>query len=156
MKKIIAVIVTFAVLFPNVCFASSIDISNLSDEELIVLQKQINQEVETRINNTGIKLPAGRYIVGRDFPEGKYYFILTKFDSKWGNYVNVFPSVESFSKAITSDYMWRDSPKEAFQLDFSSKDINFPYVLELKEGYVLDAFYNSAEGEVEFILQLVK
>lgn len=61
------------------------DISALSDDEILALLDQVNQEVVTRGLNKTAKLPQGSYIGGKDLPVGRYIFTCMATGDDWGN-----------------------------------------------------------------------
>lgn len=71
MKKMLVVLLV-AVLSLTMCaFAEGIDLTSLSDDELLSLQSQIQNEIAERQLVGGV-LNKGRYVVGVDFPAGSY------------------------------------------------------------------------------------
>lgn len=52
--------------------ASSIDLGQLTDEELITLQDQVQAEIVSRGIEKSARLQAGTYVGGRDLPIGRY------------------------------------------------------------------------------------
>ena len=61
------------------------DISALSDDEILVLLDQVNQEVVSRGLEKTAKLPQGSYIGGKDLPAGRYIFTCMATGDDWGN-----------------------------------------------------------------------
>lgn len=73
MKKLIANIIICSILLGTTCLAaSSINLSDLTDDELIELQYDVLQEMMDRHVNKTASLKAGTYICGIDFPAGSY------------------------------------------------------------------------------------
>ena len=73
MRKIICVILSFAVLFCSaVVYAEGIDLSNLSYTELEALEKQIIAEMVSRPEYKEVTVPLGVYKVGEEIPAGKW------------------------------------------------------------------------------------
>lgn len=66
-------------------FASTVDLSSMSDDEIIVLLTQVNQEIVSRGINKTAKLPQGDYIAGRDLPAGRYIYTSMAKGDDWGN-----------------------------------------------------------------------
>lgn len=61
------------------------DISALTDDEILALLDQVNQEVVSRGLNKTAKLPQGAYIAGKDIPVGRYIFTSMAKGDDWGN-----------------------------------------------------------------------
>lgn len=51
---------------------AEVDLSSMSDEEIVELLKQVNQEVVDRGIEKTAELPAGKYVGGKDIPVGAY------------------------------------------------------------------------------------
>lgn len=61
------------------------DLSSLTDDEILVLLDQVNQEVVSRGLNKTATLPQGAYIAGKDIPVGRYIFTSMARGDDWGN-----------------------------------------------------------------------
>ncbi len=61
------------------------DLSSLTDDEILVLLDQVNQEVVSRGLNKTAALPQGAYIAGKDIPVGRYIFTSMARGDDWGN-----------------------------------------------------------------------
>jgi len=74
MKKVLALLIA---LWLMVCTAGAetIDLSMMTDSEIITLLEQVNSEVVSRGIAKTAKLPQGTYIVGRDLPAGRYIYL---------------------------------------------------------------------------------
>lgn len=72
MKKLLSLLL--AALLLCSCFAvAEIDVSGMSYEELTELNRAVQLELFKKgALIDGVKVPAGRYIVGEDIPEGVY------------------------------------------------------------------------------------
>lgn len=66
-------------------FADTVNLSSLSNEELVALLTQINQEIVDRGINKVAKLPQGAYIAGKDLPAGRYIYTCLAKGDDWGN-----------------------------------------------------------------------
>ena len=86
MKKVMAVL--FA-LFIMACFsfsmAEGIDISTLSDDELVALMARVQEEIVARHIEGTANLAGGTYIVGKDVPAGSYIYTCLASGEDWGN-----------------------------------------------------------------------
>ena len=73
------------ILMISVAVAATVDLSSMSDEEVLALLDQVNQEVVSRGLNKTAKLPQGAYIGGKDIPVGRYIFTSMAKGDDWGN-----------------------------------------------------------------------
>lgn len=71
MKKI-ALILTLLLLFSGFSLAEGIEVSGLSDEELLVLQKNVTEELYSRGIDHQNLIYQGVYVVGKDIKAGTY------------------------------------------------------------------------------------
>lgn len=71
MKKLIAMILA-ALLIPAASIASVPDISGLTRDELLELNRQIQLTLFSQQLVDGVTVPSGTYIVGEDIPSGTY------------------------------------------------------------------------------------
>ena len=71
MKKIVALLVSLCMLVSPV-FAE-VDLSSITDSELLELKEQVNEEIATR--KCGDLIPVGVYVTGKDIKEG--HFVIT-------------------------------------------------------------------------------
>lgn len=70
MKKIISLVLVL-LLFPALAMAE-INLSSMTNDELIQLKTQILDELLTRSEIKEVNVPAGEYTVGEDIPAGSY------------------------------------------------------------------------------------
>nr|DAF83094.1 MAG TPA: hypothetical protein [Caudoviricetes sp.] len=99
-KKFLSVILTLCLLLPVIALAE-IDLSEMSVDELIALNKAVVMELMSRKDFKEVAVPAGEYKVGEDIPAGTYtvkaegdqYIALNVLD-KNGNYTLKMYSVE--------------------------------------------------------------
>lgn len=120
MKKLCLAMV-LVMLFSMVCaFAESVDLSGLSDDELIELDFQIQEEISNRDNFMDSILYPGKYIVGEDLEEGEYIVKCLKLineDYVYG-YVELYPETEPHGDSI----------------DYSALELGDEYRLKLTKG----------------------
>ena len=83
LSVICAVLLLSVLTFP--CLAESIDLSSFTDDDIIALLEQVNQEIVTRGIQKTATLAKGTYIVGRDIPVGSYVFTCLAAGDDWGN-----------------------------------------------------------------------
>lgn len=74
-----------ALLLIPAALADTVNLSSLSNEELVALLTQINQEIVDRGINKVAKLPQGAYIAGKDLPAGRYIYTCLAKGDDWGN-----------------------------------------------------------------------
>lgn len=70
-KKFLSVILTLCLLLPVIALAE-IDLSAMSVDELIALNKAVVMELMSRKDFKEVPVPAGTYKVGEDIPAGSY------------------------------------------------------------------------------------
>ena len=83
--KRLACCLLVCLLLISVSSAATVDFSSLSDQDLLDLLTQVNQEVVNRGLNKTAKLPQGGYIAGKDLPTGRYIFTSMAKEDDWGN-----------------------------------------------------------------------
>ena len=71
MRRIICMLLAVFLFLPAISCAE-IDIKSLSTDELLELKASILQELMDRGEIKSATVPAGKYVVGEDIPEGKY------------------------------------------------------------------------------------
>lgn len=74
MKKLFCLSLVFCLMFAISAFASDIDLSSMSDEELLELKTNVDTEVSNRNLDGGFELPIGVYKIGTDIKAGSYVF----------------------------------------------------------------------------------
>lgn len=86
MKKWMAALLVFVILmFTGQALAEGVDLSTLSDDELVGLMKQIQEEMVARNIEGTANLKGGKYVAGRDLPAGSYIFTCLAQGDDWGN-----------------------------------------------------------------------
>ena len=68
-----------------VAFAEGFDLSRLSNDEVLELLEQVNNEVVKRGLAKTATLAKGAYIAGRDIPVGSYVYTCLATGDDWGN-----------------------------------------------------------------------
>lgn len=111
MKKLLAVALVLCLLVPC-AVAESIDLSGLSFDDLRILQQRIAQEMVTRPEWKGTKVPKGVWVVGEDIPAGYYAIELQDrrdscFIGVWGFAVNDYSTNGGL---IYSDLLYTSAP----------------------------------------------
>ena len=74
MKRIIALLCSFLVLYSTSALASDLDLTSYSIDELLALKGQISEELDNRGYYTEEVIPGGMYGVGLDLSAGTYDF----------------------------------------------------------------------------------
>jgi len=69
MRKIIAVLIMFALIASSAC---AMDLSGLSLDELHEIRKQVSAEILSRSEWGEVTVPVGFYVVGEDIPAGHW------------------------------------------------------------------------------------
>lgn len=90
MKKIISIIVLVVMLLSFSLAVAETNLSELSYDELIALQKDITNEIMSRPEWKEVEVPAGQYTIGVDIPAGWYSM---KQKGKWDSlYLRWYPN----------------------------------------------------------------
>lgn len=100
MKKIVC-FVLMAVLLVTPVYASDIDLSSLSDEELQELQARVGEEITNRELSESVILQVGTYYVGTDIAPGSYIFSDAETDGTEGSWLLLYENEEKMK-----DYSW--------------------------------------------------
>ena len=108
-----------------VIFAAEIDLSGYTDNEIIALNKKVQQELADRKIKATAEVTAGTYIAGKDFPVGTFDMTLLWRDSF--STVAVIPSdLAGTEIKNTDDY--------SFYIYPGADDVRRVWSLEVKEG----------------------
>ena len=89
-KRAISILIACALLISLlttafVALAEGFDLSKYSNDEILELLDQVNNEVVKRGLNKTATLAKGAYIAGRDIPVGSYVYTCLATGSDWGN-----------------------------------------------------------------------
>lgn len=86
MRKVMAVVFALVIMTcSSFSMAEGIDISTLSDDELVVLMARVQEEIVARHIEGTANLAGGTYIVGKDIPAGSYIYTCLASGEDWGN-----------------------------------------------------------------------
>lgn len=86
MKKLIVLLVVLALMVcVGVALAEGIDLSGLSNDEIVALMGRVQEEIVTRHIEGTATLAGGTYIGGKDIPAGSYIFTCLASGDEWGN-----------------------------------------------------------------------
>jgi len=83
-RSLICLGMIFALLFTS-ALAESIDLSGMSNDEIVALLTKVNNEIVSRGIDKTATLPQGSYIGGKDLPVGKYIYTCLAKGDDWGN-----------------------------------------------------------------------
>lgn len=72
MKKVFAVVLVSLLCLCSIGYASGIDLTGLSFDELIQLRKEIDLLIFGSEEYKEVSVPAGDYVIGEDIPAGTY------------------------------------------------------------------------------------
>lgn len=87
MKKRIALLLMLIVMLcTGLAKAEEIDLSTLTNDEIMTLMNRVQQEIVDRHIAGTATLASGAYIGGRDLPVGSYIFTCLATDNDWGNF----------------------------------------------------------------------
>ena len=124
MKKLICLLLIIC-LFPVIAAADSLDLSDLSYDQLVALQHYITMEIMKRPEWKEVNVPAGKWIVGVDIPEGEYSIkpynggaYITIIDTK-GEYVT-YGGIRNEDNAIGKIWL-----KEAYTVEIDGGTLTF-------------------------------
>lgn len=86
MKRILSLTAALLLLCTAaVAQTASLNVSTLSDDEVLQLYKQLNQELVSRGLEKTAVMPKGTYLVGEALPAGQYIYTCMAQGSDWGN-----------------------------------------------------------------------
>ena len=86
MKKAMVLFVVMAlVACAAAAVAEGIDLSGLTDDEIVTLMDRVREEMVARHIEGTATLASGTYIAGRDIPAGSYVFTCMATGDDWGN-----------------------------------------------------------------------
>lgn len=83
-RRLICLLLVSLLVVPF-ALADKVDLSSMTDDEIVALLTQVNNEVVSRGINKTATLPQGSYIGGKDLPAGKYIFVCKAKGDDWGN-----------------------------------------------------------------------
>ena len=116
-----------------------VDLSSMSDDEILTLLSQVNQEVVSRGLNKTAKLPQGGYIAGQDIPVGRYFFTSMAQGDDWGN-VTVKSEEGKGSLLLWEVVSAKDEPEKIFiTLNKGDKlESGVPFSLTIMSGAIFE------------------
>lgn len=117
MKKLI-VLLLFVVCLVTNAYALEIDLSGYTIDDLIELNKTINEEIENRIPQDWSVIGPGRYVVGTDIAPGTYELYDINVTSSHGG-IGVYESIQDQKDKKQSSvvYLWEGNQTTILILD---------------------------------------
>ena len=100
MRKVMALLFALVIMAcSSFSMAEGIDISTLSDDELVALMARVQEEIVARHIEGTANLAGGTYIVGKDIPAGSYIYTCLASGEDWGN-------VTIYSEKVEGDQLF--------------------------------------------------
>jgi len=87
MRKLLSGLLVVCILMVSIgtALAVDFDFSSYTDDEIVELLAQIQDEIVNRHIEKTATLPQGTYFTGKDIPAGSYVFISLASEDQWGN-----------------------------------------------------------------------
>lgn len=86
MRKFMALLSVLVIMVcSSLSLAEGIDISILSNDELVVLMAKVQEEIVARHIEGTANMVGGTYIAGKDIPVGSYIYTCLASGEDWGN-----------------------------------------------------------------------
>ena len=82
--RLICCILAFLLVIPASLAESAVNLSSLSNDEIVTLLGKINEELVARGMQKTASLPTGKYVGGKDLPAGTYIITCKTDDSHHG------------------------------------------------------------------------
>ena len=133
MKKLLTLILILALALPAAALADLPDISDLTDEELLHLDWQIQAILYEHQLEDGVLVPAGVYVVGADIPAGEYRADTV---SDVGGCVKIYKSVADYEEGswnhFSETYLGKMWGTLTFRLNIEDGNVLYIYSNSLK------------------------
>lgn len=78
MRKIVSILLSVLLVFSFSFAFAETNLSDMSYDDLIALQKELTKEIMSRPEWKEVKIPAGEWVVGQDIPAGIYSIVIPK------------------------------------------------------------------------------
>ena len=138
MKNLVLLILALLLVSIMAVHAEGIDLSGMSDEEIIQLYEMVSQEMTDRNLTKSADLQEGDYVIGVDIKQGSYVFS-TATDHYSAYYVfKSQDSYDAYSELQTEDSIGVD-PELVFK--------DGPKKVDLKDGQILCVIYGAIHVE---------
>lgn len=109
MKKVLSLLLVVLLVALSVpSFASDIDLSSMSFDDLVALKLKVENEIMSRPENKEVSVPAGIYEIGVHIPAGEY--TLTADGSYAAITVSTTDDFEDYAAMISIDSIDEDTP----------------------------------------------
>ena len=118
MKKLLCVLLIVCFL---PVFALSEDLSSMSYDELIDLHRQLVKEIMSRPEWKEVEVPAGKWIIGEDIPEGSYSVTPVKNSSVINVYGNNSYGIPDLIYLSDGETYGKLVLKDGMEIDISSR-----------------------------------
>lgn len=82
--RFVCLLVICLLLIPA-AVADTVDLSSMTNDEIVALLDQVNAEIVSRGINKTAQLPKGAYLGGSDLPVGRYIYTCLATGDEWGN-----------------------------------------------------------------------
>ena len=139
MKRLIAIIMTIAMLFSFVPALADVDLSDMTTDELIALHEQVQLMLFEQMKS--VTVPQGIWLVGKDIPAGTYLIRCADLGRSekslrlcyllWGtqepNVYGVFPNNSSLGSILIYN------PNSEHYVEGQTSE----FILTLEEGYYI-------------------
>lgn len=123
----IITVVTVMILISSACvaMAESTDLTQLTDDEVLILHEQVQKEIANRGLEKTATIATGQYVGGKDIPVGSYVLIC-KTDSDHYGIVWV---------SAANDNLDKDYPSKLYE--FIDTDADETFYIDVEEGDIL-------------------
>lgn len=135
LAKYTALVLAVLSVFVCVGLAEGIDISSLSDDDLLAMNESIDREIEARGLSELSVLPAGVYVAGEDIEEGSYRLV-----GKDSQVTILIFTREAYNAYVENGSSTKDRPESNPEVVFFINPGDEGFV-SLEEGQVLKLFY---------------
>lgn len=97
MRKTFALTLVFCLMLTVTSFASDIDLTSMSDENLLELKTKVDTEITNRGLDDGFELPEGVYKIGTDIKAGSYVFYNLNDSEDRTSYIHWYNTEDDFN-----------------------------------------------------------
>ena len=101
-KKVIALLVSCCLVIAFNLAIAEVGFSQMTDEELLQAQEELQKEIVDRGLLKKITLPSGLFVAGVDIPAGKYIVTAATVNPARYAYIAIYKDMESASSILSS------------------------------------------------------